>query len=103
MATEPGPDAPRPNSTAKLALLYALSNGWPIFRSSLRMRTQFLAHGELTMAGEILSDSSFSYPVKAPIDLVDVPAWLYSILNVESASGLARGFRRIGSSLTEAS
>jgi hypothetical protein len=52
------------------------------------------------MAGEILSDSSFSHPLEAPIDLVDVPAWLYSLLSVESASGLERSFRPIGSSLT---
>ena len=31
------------------------------------------------MAGEILSDSSFSHPVVAPIDLLNLQAWLYSL------------------------
>ena len=31
------------------------------------------------MAGEILSGSSFSHIIEAPIELIDIPAWLYSL------------------------
>ena len=34
---------------------------------------------EQTIAGEILSDSSFSHIIEAPIELIDIPAWLYSL------------------------
>ena len=35
------------------------------------------------MAGEILSDSSFSHIIEAPIELIDIPAWLYSLSTEE--------------------
>jgi hypothetical protein len=34
---------------------------------------------EQTMAGEILADSSFNHIIEAPIELIDIPAWLYSL------------------------